>query len=152
MVTDSRPQPACVVDASVLVKLFVPEDGSESASALLADTRFVRRVVPDLAKVECANVIWKLAKREILSSDFARQSVADLNLLPLEVWPAEELVQSALDLALAHGITVYDAMYVALANRLDCPLVTADAALLRKVNGSRSRVYLLGEDMPATNT
>lgn len=139
----------CVVDASVLVKLFVPEEGSEAATALLATAGVTRRVaVPDLAPVECANVLRTWVRRGRLTPDVARQSVGDLILLPLEVWPAEDLLPAAMHLALTQGITVYDALYVALADRLDCPLITADAALVRAIAATNPRVRPLDLNRP----
>jgi predicted nucleic acid-binding protein len=55
-----------VLDASVAVKVFVPETHSAAARELL--TRFTREdeaelVVPNLFFVECANVFWKLGAK-----------------------------------------------------------------------------------------
>ena len=131
-----------VVDASVLIKVFLPEDGSDVATALLqpnpGDT--IVRVVPDLAFAECGNIFWKLARRGTLSADVARQTLTDLCALPLEVWPTESLVESALATALARDVTVYDATYAALAELLDVPLITADLVLVRKLGGPSGRV------------
>jgi predicted nucleic acid-binding protein len=143
-VEGARPLATYVVDASVLIKLFLPEDGSERASELLVDAGpKQRRAVPDLAWVECANVFWKWVRRGLLSADVARQNAADLSRLPLDVWPIEALLPLAMDLALTCGVTVYDATYVALAHHLNCPLVTADVALIRLVAGSGVTVHSL---------
>ena len=73
-----------VVDASVAVKIFVPEALSAQAQAVFA--RFASEngaelIVPDLFFAECANVFWKWVQRsayagkdasEIRSSDSRR--------------------------------------------------------------------------------
>src|SRR5450756_1549143 len=93
--------PACVVDTSVLVKLFVPEEGAESAVALLRSRtgEGTVRAVPDLAYLECGNVMWKLVKRGMLTDDLARESLSDLVDLPLQVRPSLDVVRTAFDLA-----------------------------------------------------
>jgi hypothetical protein len=75
------------------------------------------------------------------------ESLADLLALPLVVWPARELVERALQLALSLDVSMYDAAYLALADALDIPLVTADQALARKVGerGYGARIRLLGD-------
>lgn len=54
-----------VIDASVLIKLVVPEDNSEKMRALTSSFRMgtVRLLAPDFIFPECANVLWKYAKR-----------------------------------------------------------------------------------------
>ncbi len=58
---------------------------------------------------------------------------AHLDALPIEVDPvsASRTWGAALELANAHGIAVYDAMYLELAARMQLPLATLDRALLR---------------------
>ena len=133
----------CVVDASVLAKLFLPEDGSVIAQALLRQvtgTRPLMRAVPSFAYVECANIFWKAVRRGTLESDRARAHFQRLLILPLTVWASEELIERALELALSLGVTVYDAIYLALAERLNVPLITADAALVRRAAGTTLNV------------
>jgi len=59
--------------------------------------------------------------------------------------PTRELVSEALALAVAHRITAYDATYVALSRRLSLPLVTADEALVHRLEGTSLDVRWLGE-------
>jgi len=143
----TRPYPtACVVDASVLVKVFLPEDGSDDATDLIhgADGSETMRAAPDLAYLQCANIFWKHARRGQLSPDDARASLRDLLALPLRIWPHDDIAEPALDLAISLGITAYDASYLALSRLLDVPLVTADSALVRKLGGPGERLRLLG--------
>lgn len=144
--TDAPPFPdAAVVDASVLIKVFLPEEGSEAATRLIQNSgAAIVRAVPDLVYLECANIVWKWVRRGMLAADLARQSVADLRALPLQVWPSAELIEPALDIALTRDVTVYDASYVALADLLDIPLITADDALVHKLGGPSERIRLLG--------
>lgn len=136
----------CVVDASVLIKVVLPEEGTPAARKLL-DPRSgsLGRSVPTLVYVECANILWKHVRFRGLDGTVAWDSLAGLLALPLQVWPVENLIGSALMLALVHRTSVYDALYLALADLLDSPLVTADAALVSKVAGSNLRLVLLDD-------
>lgn len=138
--------PACVVNASVVVKLFVPEQGSATVRVLLrpaGDRDAVTRAAPDLLYLECANVFWKRVRRGLMSASQARTGVTGLLALDLRIWPAEVLVERALELVIDLDVTVYDASYLALADLLAIPLVTADATLVRKAGGPSERLVLL---------
>ena len=138
---------AFVVDASVGVKLFVAEPLSAAADALFALLTADppgRLVVPDLFYVECANILWKHVRRFGYSADDARQNLADLTALSVIAVPIVDLVAEALPIALDNGISAYDACYVALARRLQLPLVTADERLVRVFARSTDRVEGLG--------
>jgi len=139
---------ACIVDASVLVKLVLPEDGSAAATALMHPTEQgdpPRRVVPDLIYHECANILWKRVRRGEFSAAVAETRLGQLLSLPLSVWAARDLVLRALALASSLGLSAYDAAYVALAELLGVPLITADTALAQKARAGGHDVRLLGE-------
>jgi predicted nucleic acid-binding protein len=141
----------CVVDASVGIKLFVIEPLSERVDALfahLADDLPGRFYVPDLFFVECTNILWKYVQRFGYPADAARQDVADLTRLPLQVVPTAALAEAALELSIQHGSTAYDSAYIALARHLSLPLVTADEALARRYENTGLDVRFLG-DWPA---
>lgn len=129
----------CVVDASVGIKLFLAEDLADAADRLFSQLTAsppARLYVPDLFYVECANILWKYVRRFGYPPENARQDVADLRTLALVTVSTADLLEPALELALAYEITVYDASYAALARQLGLPLVTADAPLARKLAGS----------------
>jgi predicted nucleic acid-binding protein len=138
----------CVVDASVGIKLFLVEPLADRADALFASltaTPPTRLYVPDLFYIECTNILWKYVRRFGYSPEAAQQDVADLVRLPLRSASTAALAEAALALALEHGATAYDAAYVALAQELSLPLVTADEALVRRLEGTGLDVRWLGE-------
>ena len=137
----------CVVDASVAIKLFVVEPLSDQADDLfdrLAHDPPARFYVPDLLFIECANILWKHVRRYGYSAERAREDVADLRALALHSISAADLISDALPLALAYEISAYDACYVALADRLSVPFITADEALVRRLEGTLYDVRWLG--------
>ena len=142
---------AYVVDASVCIKLYVDEELSDAAHALFAlleQERPVRLVVPDLFYIERTNILWQYHQRFGLSRADAESAVDQLGQLLLHSTPTAALTADALSLAMTHGITAYDAAYVALAQRLAIPVVTADAALLRKLAGTPFDLRWLGAWSP----
>jgi predicted nucleic acid-binding protein len=133
-----------VVDASVVVKWFVPEIHSEAARRLLALPR--EYVGPDLLFAEAANTIWKKIRRKELPADEGPRLVADIGRIAVETVTCRALAEDAFALANATGRTVYDAMYLALAVRLDTRLITADERLeaaLRNVPAVADHIELV---------
>ncbi|MBI2461154.1 MAG: type II toxin-antitoxin system VapC family toxin [Candidatus Rokubacteria bacterium] len=64
------------------------------------------------------------------------EALAALRELEIEVEPLDwELLRKATAIAWAYGVSLYDAAYVALAERLGFPLLTADDALVKKMRG-----------------
>lgn len=138
----------CVVDASVGIKLFIREEGTDLAELVfagLAEEPPVRLYVPDLFYVECANILWKYVRRFNYAADETRSDLSDLMQLNLAAVDTENLLVPAFDLAVEYDLTVYDASYVALANLLELPLLTADKRLVNKMNGSGHDVRFLGD-------
>jgi predicted nucleic acid-binding protein len=72
-----------------------------------------------------------------VSSAHAADARLDLAALPLRRYPHGPFVERAWELR--HNVSAYDAMYVALAELLDVPLVTCDASLAR-AQGVRAQI------------
>lgn len=137
-----------VVDASVAVKIFVPEILSAEAQSLFA--RFAAEdgaelIVPDFFFIECANVFWKWVQRSAYSPQVAQEHLRDLTVLGLTVIPDQVLADAALEIALQHKITSYDACYVAAAAQLQLPLITADGKLAQQLKKGTCDVLWLGD-------
>ena len=116
-----------VIDASVVVKWFVPEIYSDAARRLLEWPH--EYVAPDLLFAETANTIWKKIRREELTAEEGQQLVADIGQIAVETVSSRALAEDAHALASATGRTVYDSMYIALAVRLNTRAITADERL-----------------------
>jgi len=114
-----------VVDASVVIKWFVPEAGSDAASRLLASED--RLAAPDLLFAEIANAIWKKVQRGQLTRAESQRLVSDIENIAVDTTPCRALAGEAHTLAIITSRSVYDSMYVALALRLGTLVITADA-------------------------
>lgn len=134
-----------VVDSSVASKWFLPETDSPQADRLFVDVRSKgdRLVVLDLALVEITNAIWKRCHMGLASADQSRQQLQKLHSSPLHIEPATRLLGAGLEIALKHDRAVYDALFVALADDLKLPGVTADEPLYRAIRGGFPNVILL---------
>jgi predicted nucleic acid-binding protein len=120
-----------VVDASLVIKWFVPEIHFEAARRWLGASHDY--VAPDLLFSEAGNAIWKKVRRKELHPDEGRQLVVDLAHVAVEAIATRSLFQDATALALMAGVTVYDAMYLTLAVRLEAELITGDDRLAEKL-------------------
>jgi len=138
---------ACVVDANVVIKLFVHEDDSTLAKGFFAPffTTPSQLVVyaPDLLYIECTNILWKYITRLGYDPIQAQQDLTDLNKMHIPTTPAHDLMNRALEIACAHGTSAYDGCYVALAERMQLPLLTADARLAGKFIGTSFQIISL---------
>jgi len=137
---------SCVIDASVGVKLFLPEESADRAQEFIAgaladQSRSLH--VPDLFFVECANVLLKAVKRLGYPMGHAKANLRSLRMMGLLTTPTEQLAERAFEISCKHGISAYDACYVALSESLGAPLVTADERLAAKLVGSPHKIVTL---------
>jgi len=124
---------AYVVDASVVMKLFVSEEQSAQSLTLFRQAiqeHAGRLYAPDLLYIECANTFWKYTQRYSYPEEKARQNLRRLTLLPLKWVSVHELFAEAYDMAVQKHITAYDACYLLLSRKLSLSLITADKKLL----------------------
>jgi predicted nucleic acid-binding protein len=133
-----------VVDASVLAAAFFPEKRTEAAQKVLLSDRSL--CAPDLIYAEVANVIWKRHRRGEVTDAEATELLSDMLNLPLEITASEQLVVSALALALRTNRTVYDCLYVVLAIQKESTMVSDDLRLVNALTTGplKGRVAWLG--------
>jgi predicted nucleic acid-binding protein len=114
-----------VVDASVAAKWLAPEPDSHLAEALLDDDL----MAPDLLFAEVGNILWKKQQRGEMDAAATLLGARWLLQWPLQVHDSASLLADALALAQQLQHPAYDCFYLALAQRADAPLVTADRRL-----------------------
>ena len=126
-----------VVDASVLVKWFLHQQEANRDRALaLRNLHISGRstiFIPQLALLEVLNAIRFSPKAKEEDGETALEALQDLH---LETRPPEfDVLRQATAIAWAYKITIYDALYVALAEQVGYPLITADEAMIKKLTG-----------------
>jgi len=117
-----------VVDASVLVNALA----DDTADGDLARARLGRAGslhAPELVDLEVLSVLRRAALGGVLDGRRAGLARTDLRELPLERYTHVAFLERIWELRAT--LTAYDAIYVALAEALGCPLLTADARLAR---------------------
>lgn len=132
-----------IIDASVGVKWIVPEEDHEAAAALIGDRQLF---APALFFSEVGNALLKKHRRGEIVMAQVTQSFADLPLL-ITCVDETRVMGRAMDLAIDLGHSIYDCVYVTLAEDMQVQLVTADLKFLAKLEGhaARRHVVLLKE-------
>lgn len=115
-----------VVDASVLANV-IADDGPQGRQARTEIRSEGDLAAPDLVDVETVAVLRKRWLAGTITQRRFAAAVDDLGLINLDRYPTLPLMRRAFELR--SNLTSYDAAYVALAEVLDCELLTADVRL-----------------------
>lgn len=129
-----------VVDASALLELLLGGPRARELGGLLL-AQGTPLAAPQLIELEVAQVMRRLASRGRLDPERAERAFDDLAAMPLARYDHAPLLPRIW--ALRENLTAYDAAYLALAEALDAPLVTCDAAL-RAAPGRMAEVIVVG--------
>jgi predicted nucleic acid-binding protein len=113
-----------VLDASALVDFLIGR--IDESDAGLFDTDLV---APDLLLVETAGGLRRSERRGVITTEGAVSLLHRFLEMPIELVPARELVERAFEMR--YSVTMADACYVALAEQMNCGLLTADRRLAR---------------------
>lgn len=126
-----------VLDASVVVKWFIPEEHSESALKLKAkESRFY---APSFLTLEIGNVLAKKRRRNELAPAEVEGIWQAFRQAPIRRHADETLVLAAFDLAQQTQTALYDNLYLALGIELDIPFVTADRKFYQAIRATPYR-------------
>jgi predicted nucleic acid-binding protein len=128
-----------VLDASAVVELLLDTVAGRRVGVLIADAGMGLHV-PHLLDAEAVSALRRLAREGIVEDEEAASAIDDLLALDLQRHSHEGLLERVW--TLRKNLTVYDAMYVALAEALDATLVTCDGRLAR-ATGIRARVEVI---------
>ena len=123
-----------VVDTSALIRLFIPDgplpDGFDKF------LRGVERglntaIAPELLVAEATNVINKKQKSGELTGNEGDQLLSDLLSVPIRLFPHRPVLLRAFEMARKYNLTVYDTLYLALAEEHGAVIFSADNQLLK---------------------
>lgn len=122
-----------VVDASVAIKWFLPEIHSEAA--LRVKWLRNRLHVPGFLTLELGSVIAKKIRRGELTRENGKTILKELRHLPLQRHADDRLFPAAYELALNTQQSLYDCLYLALAEAVDGRMITADRKVYQALVG-----------------
>jgi len=133
-----------VIDSSITLAWFFEDERSERTDAVLRQVAESGAVVPSLWRLEVANALQMAVRHKRVKAAFRDASIADLRALAIVVDPETDRQAWAATLMLAERcrLTLYDAAYLELAQRLSLPLASLDREL--RAAGRALGVTLLG--------
>lgn len=135
--------PVFVLDASVAVKWYVPEEGRERALRLRQDymDEKIDLIAPNLIFYEVGNAVRfhpGATAREV------GEAVRGLRGMQVAVQNmTDTVVDSATEIAFTENITFYDAVYLAIAENVGVKFVTADKKLYEQIKKRKNLISLL---------
>ncbi len=134
-----------VIDTSALVKHVLPAEYDDNLEriVLLHQASDIQLIAPSFLLVECANVLWKNALRTGDPIEDVIAALDDLRRISVRLVPQIDLLEDTLRLALDMEITVYDALYCALAQRENAELITEDRRLRNALDRTDIRYLTL---------
>lgn len=131
--SEGKPARELVLDTSVAVKFYLPEEGREEVLVLLAAVGEgeAKLLAPSTVQPELFNALWQQHRREKLSREEVGEHWGDFSVTSIDLYAPEDLMPSAAQIALETGIIIYDAPFLALAEDAESVMVTADERLLK---------------------
>ena len=131
-----------VIDTSAALDLLLRTPHAAAIEAHVFGTA-EKLHAPHLLDVEFLQVLRKWQRTGILSEPRAQEALLDLSGLGIIRHPHSPLLDRAWHLR--HSITAYDAMFIALAEGLDAPLLTTDRKLSRS-HDHTARIVCVAEN------
>jgi predicted nucleic acid-binding protein len=133
-----------VIDASVLIKFYVPEILSDKAEELLNRVAQgdVMLLAPDLIYPEVGNILWKKQRKKELTRSEVEEITDAIISLPLKIEASKLLLPLAMDIGIAYPITVYDAIYISMARVYETKMMTADRKLVDATAKTELKEYV----------
>ncbi len=118
-----------VVDASVAVEYLLRTPSGRRIENVIHDRQLA---APEMLDAEILSILRRHVASEKVPASRAETLLRDLEAVPIRRVPHRRLVVTAWKHR--HNVSAYDALYVALAELLDAPLLTADGRLMRAPN------------------
>jgi predicted nucleic acid-binding protein len=131
-----------VVDASVVGCWSLPDEDDPEGERLLIAASVGTLAVPFHFPSEIGNLVLTSERRRRITPEqarAARQAIATLS-FDLDPGGFDTVWGAAYPLSVHHGLTLYDALYLELALRLNLPLATFDGALRRAAEAEGVRM------------
>lgn len=136
--SEAKPARELVLDTSVAVKFYLPEEGREEALALLAAVGEgeAKLLAPSTIQPELFNALWQQHRREKLSCEEVGEHWGDFSVTSIDLYAPEDLMPRAAQIALETGVIIYDALFLTPAEDAGTAMVTADNGILKALQGT----------------
>jgi predicted nucleic acid-binding protein len=133
-----------VIDSSITLAWLFEDERSALADAVLRQVTETGAVVPSLWRLEVANALQMAVRRQRIDARFRDASIADIRSLPITIDPETDRHAWGASLILAERcqLTLHDAAYLELAQRVGLPLASLDQQL--RAAGTAIGVTMLG--------
>jgi predicted nucleic acid-binding protein len=137
-----------IVDASVILRAFFPDEEQERAQALIRDhvIGHLQLEAPDLLLYEVANAVVQARRRGRVTDEQAEDIMSSFEALGISLKPVSW--QQMFPIAMRFDRSAYDAAYLALAVVGDVPLITGDARMFNAVHEHLPQVHWIGDYQP----
>lgn len=134
-----------IVDASVILSAFFPDEDQAQAQSLIREHVMGRvpLVAPTLLLYEVTNAVVQARRRGRISDEQAGKILTSFEGLGIDLRPVTW--QQVLPLALRFDRSAYDAAYLALAETSEQPLITGDRRLYNAVHEHLDWVQWMGD-------
>lgn len=131
-----------VLDASVALAWCFEDERSDYCESLLDALTQSKVAAPELWALEVTNGLLMAMRKKRIDEDQLAGALELLDGMPIELAPTPKKIAMGriLELAVETGLTIYDATYLELAERLDVPLATLDSGL-RKAAAQLGRLH-----------
>ena len=128
-----------MIDTSALIRLYITDGPSLDFLEECINTAYKAEtilIIPELALAEAGQVLWKKAKRTYLTQAEVDEIISVILELPIQIVSHHDYLKEALSLDRRHNLTVYDALFLAVAFRKSGDLTAADEKLKRAFQDS----------------
>jgi predicted nucleic acid-binding protein len=138
-----------VLDSSVTLAWIHPDELTGALRAVFEQVTDAGAWVPALWRLEVANVLEMGVRRRKHTADFRDATLADLAEFPIRLDPEtdRQAWSATVRLAATHGLTVYDATYLELAQRRGLPLATLDKDLRAAARAEGIILFGIDDDL-----
>lgn len=117
-----------VLDASVCAPWFLPDETSELSNKAARYPQSSSVAVPLIWPCEIRNIVLMTSRRKRIGREAFSTAIAEIAAIQLVIDPDPDWSRISA-LAMHHGLTVYDASYLELAERRSLTLATLDRRL-----------------------
>jgi predicted nucleic acid-binding protein len=125
-----------ILDSSVIAPIFFPEERTRQVMVMLEEKQFI---TVDIAIAEVTNVAWKRCMFFHEDTEITKEALNNCITFINDVCDViltKDLYSDAFLIATTYSITVYDAFFVAAAQKRTRLLLTLDAKLYQKIKNT----------------